>query len=101
MSTVLDMCAAPGMKTTMLAAMLRGKGLVYAIERHERRHKDMDALVKMAGCDNVVTLHSDSLSLSSTSKWAKANKKIKINDVQYILVDPTCSGTGENIFFSV
>lgn len=80
------MCAAPGMKTTLLSAIMRNKGKIYAIERNERRFNDMEKMVKAAGCENVTTVLKDSLSLSNSD----------FQDAEYILVDPTCSGSGKS-----
>lgn len=83
-SVVLDMCAAPGMKTTLLSAIMRNKGKIFAVEQNERRFHDMEKMVQAAGCENVTPVLNDSLSLSGTD----------YQDTEYILVDPTCSGSG-------
>ena len=48
---VLDLCAAPGAKTTHLAALMRGRGTLMAVERHPRR--------AAALADNARRLHAD------------------------------------------
>ncbi|XP_046994813.1 28S rRNA (cytosine-C(5))-methyltransferase [Schistocerca americana] len=83
-STVLDMCAAPGMKTTHLAALMENRGKIYAVERDLKRYDVLKNTVKLSGATCVETLLGDSLSISSSD----------VPGVEYILVDPSCSGSG-------
>ncbi|XP_046679285.1 26S rRNA (cytosine-C(5))-methyltransferase NOP2B [Homalodisca vitripennis] len=57
---------------------------VYAVERDEGRFQSLKEMIANSGADNVVTLHSDVTKLSLE----------KYSDVEYILLDPTCSGSG-------
>ncbi|XP_037028105.1 28S rRNA (cytosine-C(5))-methyltransferase isoform X3 [Bradysia coprophila] len=83
-STVLDMCAAPGMKTTHLAAHIRNKGKIYAVERDERRYKTLSEFVDGTKSSSVSAIHLDALLLEDDF----------VPNVEYILVDPSCSGSG-------
>ncbi|KAJ8725442.1 hypothetical protein PYW08_003625 [Mythimna loreyi] len=83
-SVVLDMCAAPGMKTTQLAAYIRNTGRVFAVERNEKRYQVLRDFVLKTGSTCVETMHKDALEI----------KKGDLDDVEYILLDPSCSGSG-------
>lgn len=86
-STVLDMCAAPGMKTTHIAALIQDNGTVYACEKNEKRFQTLNNLIEKSGASCVKTLNKDVLTLTSN----------ECPDVEYILVDPSCSGSGKPI----
>lgn len=84
-STVLDMCAAPGMKTTHLAAVMNNQGTVYAIERNPKRFETLSKIVETSGAKCVKTYNKDILDCFNEA----------FPGVEYILVDPSCSGTGK------
>nr|CAI5869892.1 unnamed protein product [Callosobruchus analis] len=83
-STVLDMCAAPGMKTTQFAAALANEGLVYAVERDSKRTGILKHIVGSTEATCVKIINKDVLDCSKKDFPA----------VEYILVDPSCSGSG-------
>lgn len=83
-SYVLDMCAAPGMKTSHLTAMMKNRGTVWAVEKNTARYQTLNSFVQKTKCNIVHTTNDDILS-TDRSKFAKA---------QYILLDPPCSGSG-------
>ncbi|CAH1990797.1 unnamed protein product [Acanthoscelides obtectus] len=83
-STVLDMCAAPGMKTTQLAAALENQGVIYAVERDAKRAGILKGIVGGSGATCVKVINKDVL---------QCNGK-EFPGVEYILVDPSCSGSG-------
>ncbi|XP_039296456.1 uncharacterized protein LOC111061344 isoform X2 [Nilaparvata lugens] len=83
-SVVLDMCAAPGMKTSLYAAMVGNKGTVYAIERQQNRYDDMVNIVTSLGATCVKAIHNDAGLVGPDT----------CENVEYIVVDPSCSGSG-------
>ncbi|XP_063377769.1 28S rRNA (cytosine-C(5))-methyltransferase [Cydia fagiglandana] len=83
-SIALDMCAAPGMKTTQLAAYMRNEGKIYAVEQNEQRYKTLCDFVEKTGSKCVETINKDALAL----------RRGDYDDVEYILLDPSCSGSG-------
>lgn len=83
-STVLDMCAAPGMKTIHTCNVMKNQGTIYAIEQSTDRYKTLCNMTKSAGCEIVRPINKDSLSLTAE----------EVPGVEYILVDPSCSGSG-------
>ncbi|CAF4081115.1 unnamed protein product [Rotaria sp. Silwood2] len=82
-STVLDACAAPGNKTICLANYLKNNGILYAIEMNKRRFKELNINLKSAGVTCAHTLNGDFL-----------NVTIPFNEIDYVLLDPSCSGSG-------
>ena len=88
----IDACAAPGNKTTHMAAIIRnteskGKSRIYACERDKHRAKTLLSMVTLAGANSVaVKAGQDFLKLDPTNPmW---------NNVSSILLDPSCSGSG-------
>jgi 16S rRNA (cytosine967-C5)-methyltransferase len=79
---VLDLCAAPGAKTTHLAALLEDRGRVVAIERHPGRARALAETCRRmsAGCVDVRA--EDALALSAGAVFDR------------VLLDPPCSGLG-------
>ncbi len=51
---VLDLCAAPGGKTSQIAAKLEGKGLLVSNEIHPQRAKVLSQNVERMGISNIV-----------------------------------------------
>ncbi|XP_018318829.1 uncharacterized protein LOC108732484 [Agrilus planipennis] len=83
-SVVLDACAAPGTKTTLLASLMKNEGTLYAVDRNQSRFQELKLFVEKSGASCVRTVHKDLLNLNGSD----------FPNVQYILVDPSCSGSG-------
>ncbi|HEY4977305.1 MAG TPA: RsmB/NOP family class I SAM-dependent RNA methyltransferase, partial [Gaiellaceae bacterium] len=77
---VLDVCAAPGGKTTQLAAL---GAEVTAIEKHEGRARELDENCRRLGAGSVRVLNADALDLPP-----------ELDGFDRALVDAPCSGLG-------
>lgn len=81
-SSVLDLCSAPGSKTTQLAQYLNNTGVIVANDVDIKRLKPLGMNLQRCGVVNTITAF-------------KANKQLANNSVfDHILVDAPCSGTG-------
>ena len=77
---VLDLCAAPGGKTTQLAERAEE---VVAVELHEGRARQLEESVSRLGFDNVRVVNADARELPG-----------ELTDFDRVLVDAPCSGLG-------
>lgn len=84
---VLDLCAAPGGKTTHLAALMEGTGSVHAAERHPGRAEALRRTVRRMRADNVTVEVLDAAALPTLRPEAAGR-------YHRVLVDPPCSGLG-------
>jgi 16S rRNA (cytosine967-C5)-methyltransferase len=80
---VLDLCAAPGGKSTHLAALMQGKGEVVAVERNARRAGLLARTAQRLHAGNVRVEVADA---------AVERPEGAVYD--RVLVDPPCSGLG-------
>jgi NOL1/NOP2/sun family putative RNA methylase len=88
---VLDLCAAPGSKTTQLAQYMRNKGLLIANDVAVNRLRPLTLNLQRMGVTNaLVTMNAFQQSKKSTrprNPWGEPY-------FDKILVDAPCSGTG-------
>ncbi len=83
LARVLDTCASPGGKTTALAALMNGRGLLVACDVRERRIELLRRTVAASGAGNVRIVQADFLqSPPFTSAF------------ECVLIDAPCSGLG-------
>jgi len=63
--SVLDICAAPGSKTTQMAQMMNNKGAIIANDRSFRRLTSLGHNIQVCGIINTITLCQDGRHLST------------------------------------
>lgn len=80
---VLDLCAAPGGKTTHIAALMQGEGEVVAVESNPARAARLAELADRLGARNVRVQVRDA-----------AQPPPEREAFDRVLVDPPCSGLG-------
>ena len=79
---VLDLCAAPGGKTTHLAALMEGRGAVVAVERHPGRAQALARTAARMGAGIVEVRTGDATAPHEAAAYDR------------VLVDPPCSDLG-------
>ncbi|MDF9838564.1 MULTISPECIES: 16S rRNA (cytosine(967)-C(5))-methyltransferase RsmB [unclassified Breznakia] len=82
---VLDMCSAPGSKTAHMAALMKNKGKIVALDIHEHRIELVKATMRRLGCICV-----DAKACDAT----KAREHYDAENFDKILIDAPCSGYG-------
>lgn len=84
---VMDVCAAPGGKTTCAAEYLMGEGKVYSMDISVDKLELIEENAKRLGLDNIkITAHDATIPLTD------ADIDVKIADV--VIADLPCSGLG-------
>ena len=79
--TVLDMCAAPGGKTTQIAAHMGNRGAVVAVDIDRSRLYALENSLERCGVENCIVYHSDV-------------NELEFEEVRFdrVLLDAPCSG---------
>ncbi len=80
---VVDMCAAPGGKTTHLSAIMENEGSIYAFDVNKRRLSALKNNIARMGCMNIAVFNLSGEEIS----------KLK-NQPDKILLDAPCTGSG-------
>ena len=81
---ILDLCAAPGGKTTQLAGFMEGEGLLVCNEIHPARAKILSENIERMGVVNALVTNETPQKLS----------QVFVDFFDKILVDAPCSGEG-------
>ena len=82
--TVLDLCAAPGNKTTHAGELMNNRGKILAVDISEKRLKTLNSSCIRLGINIVHTMVSDVMALRGNLK----------EYFDRVLLDGPCSGTG-------
>lgn len=80
---VLDLCAAPGAKTTHIAALMGGEGELVAVELDERRARELRETCGRMGCGDLVEV-----------VVADAAEGVREQGFDRVLLDAPCSALG-------
>lgn len=83
-SKVLDLCAAPGGKTSHLSEIMENAGEIIACDKSKGKVKIIKENAKRLGCKNISPIINDARVLNDEF----------IENFDYVLVDAPCSGTG-------
>lgn len=81
---ILDLCAAPGGKSTQIAASMNGQGLLISNEIHPARAKILSENIERMGIRNAIVTNETPRNLADTF----------IEYFDRIMVDAPCSGEG-------
>jgi 16S rRNA (cytosine967-C5)-methyltransferase len=79
---VLDLCAAPGAKATHLAALMKARGEVVAVERNPGRARSLEQTCNRMRASCVRVEIGDATAARTDGPFAR------------VLLDPPCSGLG-------
>ena len=79
---VLDLCAAPGGKTTHLAALMRNRGELVSVERNDDRADQLEATCERMGVTIDRVVRADAAAFEDPERFER------------VLADPPCSGLG-------
>ena len=80
--SVLDICAAPGNKTTLLAAQMHNEGMIYSLDISGPRLSFWKRAMRLCGCEIATPIRADARRIP-----------LKI-EADTVLVDPPCSNSG-------
>ncbi len=79
---ILDMCSAPGGKTTYISELMHNRGFIDALEIDKNKIEIINDNIKKMSSKNITVYNIDALKYKSPLSYDK------------ILLDPSCSGIG-------
>jgi 16S rRNA C967 or C1407 C5-methylase (RsmB/RsmF family) len=99
--TIIDLCGAPGGKTTHIATLMQNKGLLYTCDRHSKKVIAMQKLVDQMELSIIQPIQLDSTKAShATIKTPNGTLQFTEESFDRILLDAPCSGLGNRPTFS-
>jgi putative methyltransferase len=75
------------MKTSLLAALMENEGSIVAVEKSEKRCSTLRTILDNLGANCCIVENKDFTDIDPSD----------YPDVEYILVDPSCSGSGKQV----
>ena len=79
---VIDMCSAPGGKSTGMAEMMKGEGEIIALDKYEPKLKGLEETIRRTGFEGMIhPVVGDALTL-------------QVDPADVVLLDAPCSGLG-------
>jgi 16S rRNA (cytosine967-C5)-methyltransferase len=82
--TVIDVCAAPGAKTTYMAQLMQNRGTIYSIDYSKRRMNVWTHELERMGVKNATPIVVD----------AQRASPLKLDEADLVVLDPPCTSTG-------
>jgi len=82
-TTILDVCAAPGAKTTFLAQLMNNRGIIYSIDYSRRRMNVWRSEVARMGVKIAMPIIADA-----------CNPPPIVPEADVVVLDPPCTSTG-------
>ena len=84
-SVIVDMCAAPGGKTSHVYELVRGRARVIAVDHSRRKTERLRAELERLGHSSVEVIQADSRHLG---------RRLGEGVADYVILDPPCSSLG-------
>ncbi len=85
---VVDMCAAPGGKTSHVASLLKGRAVIYAFDHSRRKLERMRDELRRLGLERYVRI------ARADSRYLDRDWPSLVGKVDLVILDPPCSSIG-------
>ncbi|PIK62540.1 putative methyltransferase NSUN6 isoform X1 [Apostichopus japonicus] len=95
---VLDMCAAPGGKTTHIATLMGNEGLVVALEKAKNKVRIIKKNARTLNLKIIKAFHKNAVNAvapGAPEPSAQGRPPYKSGSFDRVLLDAPCSGTGQ------